>query len=213
MPPHEIAMAAEKVETELLGQQCGIQDQLCCAFGGINYIEMDEYPHANVVQLDIPDAVWRELERRLVLIYLGKSHTSSHVHEMVIASMEGLGPENNYLEALRATAPRARDALNAGDFSAFGQVMIDNNQAQRQLHPALVSAEADQVIEIARSHGAIGWKVNGAGGDGGSVTLLCGDRLDVKRTMIQEITAENPGFTHIPVQLSRRGLQVWRQSP
>jgi D-glycero-alpha-D-manno-heptose-7-phosphate kinase len=40
MSPHEIALAAQKVETELLGQQCGIQDQLCSAFGGINYIEM-----------------------------------------------------------------------------------------------------------------------------------------------------------------------------
>ena len=32
---------------------------------------------------------------------------------------------------------------------------------------ALVSDAALQVIDIARQHGAIGWKVNGAGGDGG----------------------------------------------
>jgi len=40
MTPHEIADAAQRVETEILGQQCGIQDQLCSAYGGINYIEM-----------------------------------------------------------------------------------------------------------------------------------------------------------------------------
>ena len=40
LAPHEVALAAQKVETELLGQQGGIQDQLCSAYGGINYIEM-----------------------------------------------------------------------------------------------------------------------------------------------------------------------------
>lgn len=33
MTPHEVALAAQKVETEMLHQQCGIQDQLCSAYG------------------------------------------------------------------------------------------------------------------------------------------------------------------------------------
>ena len=40
MTAHEVALAAQRIETEILGQQCGIQDQLCSAYGGINYIEM-----------------------------------------------------------------------------------------------------------------------------------------------------------------------------
>jgi D-glycero-alpha-D-manno-heptose-7-phosphate kinase len=131
---------------------------------------------------------------------------------MVIEAMEGLGPENRYLQALRTTAPRAREAVLAGDFAALGQAMIDNNQSQRELHAELVSAEADQVIEIARAQGAIGWKVNGAGGDGGSVTLLSGDRSDVKRAMIREIESQNPHFQHLPISLCRQGLQVWQYS-
>ena len=212
MSPHEIAEAAQKVETELLGQQCGVQDQLCSAYGGINYIEIEQYPHASVEQLQLSDKIHEELEQRLALIYLGKSHASSETHEMVIEAMEGLGPENRYLGALRATAPIARDAAVTGDFNALGQAMIENNRAQLELHSGLVSVEADQVIEIARAHGAIGWKVNGAGGDGGSVTLLSGGRSDEKRAMIREIEAESAGFKNIPIGLCRKGLQVWRQS-
>lgn len=211
MNPDEIAEAAWKVETELLGQQCGVQDQLGSAYGGINYIEIERYPHASVVQLQLSDKILEELERRLTLVYLGKSHASSKTHEMVIEEMEGLGPENRYLEALRATAPRARDAVCAGDFPALGQAMIDNHRAQRELHSGLISAEADQVIEIARAHSAVGWKVNGAGGDGGSLTLLSGGRLEEKQTMIREIEAENGGFIDIPIGLCRKGLQVWRE--
>jgi D-glycero-alpha-D-manno-heptose-7-phosphate kinase len=80
--------------------------------------------------------------------------------------------------------------------------MIDNLEAQRRLHPALISPDADRIIKIAREHGAIGWKVNGAGGDSGSLTLLCSARSDAKRAMIREIEAENPSYKNIPIYLS-----------
>jgi D-glycero-alpha-D-manno-heptose-7-phosphate kinase len=40
MTAHEAALAAQRIETELLHQQCGIQDQICSAYGGINYIDI-----------------------------------------------------------------------------------------------------------------------------------------------------------------------------
>jgi len=212
MTPHEVALAAQRVETELLGGQCGIQDQLCSAYGGINFIEMYQYPYASVSQIQVPNAIWWELERRLALIYLGKSHSSSDVHQMVIRGLENAGPDCTQLEDLRGTAARSRDAVYAGDFQAFGRAMADNTEAQRQLHPALVSAEADRIIEIARAHHALGWKVNGAGGDGGSLTLLCGENSQEKRAMLRAIEQENPLFKNIPIYLSRYGLRVWTQT-
>jgi D-glycero-alpha-D-manno-heptose-7-phosphate kinase len=211
MTPHEVALAAQRIETEILHQQCGIQDQLCAAYGGINYIEMHRYPHASVSRILVPDSIWWELERRLALIYLGKSHLSTEVHEMVIRALKDAGPDCVELEDLRATAPRSRDAVYAGDFAALGRAMIDNTEAQRRLHPALVSPDHQRIIEIARAHEAVGWKVNGAGGDGGSVTILCGGVSRVKRAMIREIEQENPLFKNIPIYLSRHGLRVWKE--
>ena len=212
MSPHEVALAAQKVETELLHQQCGIQDQLCSAYGGINFIEMQSYPHASVSPVLIPNATWWELERRLALIYLGNSHASSQVHEMVIHSLEDAGSDCTQLEDLRRTAESSKNALYNGDFSALGQAMVANNEAQRRLHPDLISPDADKIIQIARDHGAIGWKVNGAGGDGGSLTLLSGPRSDVKRMMISEIEAENQRYQQIPIYLSRYGLRAWENN-
>jgi len=211
MTPHEVASAAQKIETEMLGQQSGIQDQLCSAYGGINYIEMFHYPHASVSPIRVPNATWWELERRLALVYLGKSHRSSEVHEMVIRSLEDAGPDCKQLEDLRKTAARSRDALYAGDFAALGAAMIENTEAQARLHPAIVSADAARAIEIAKAHGALGWKVNGAGGDGGSLTILCDAAAQVKRAMLRSIEQENPRFKNIPIYLSRYGLCVWKQ--
>jgi D-glycero-alpha-D-manno-heptose-7-phosphate kinase len=211
MTPHEVASAAQKIETEMLGQQSGIQDQLCSAYGGINYIEMFHYPHASVSTIQVPNATWWELERRLALVYLGKSHRSTDVHEMVIRSLEDAGPDCKQLEDLRKTAARSRDALYAGDFAALGAAMIENTEAQSRLHPAIVSAEAVRVIEIAKAHGALGWKVNGAGGEGGSLTILCDAATQVKRAMLRAIEQENPRFKNISIYLSRYGLRVWKQ--
>ncbi len=211
MTPHEVASAAHRIETGMLGQQSGIQDQLCSAYGGINYIEMFQYPHASVSSIQIPNAAWWELERRLALIYLGKSHHSSDVHEMVIRSLENAGPDCQQLNDLRITAAKSRDALYNGDFFALGAAMVENTQAQSRLHPALISPEAASVIEIARKHNALGWKVNGAGGDGGSLTLLCDSIAQAKRAMLSDIEKENPLFKNIPVYLSRYGLRVWSQ--
>ena len=209
LSPHEVASAAQRIETEILKQQCGIQDQICSAYGGINYIEMFKYPHASVSSIIVPNSIWWELERRLALIYLGKSHSSSQIHQMVIRELENAGPDSPKLEALRATAPRSRDALYAGDFEALGKAMIDNTEAQRGLHPKLVSAEVEKIVQIAEAHGALGWKVNGAGGEGGSVTLLCGVRSHEKRALIKAVEETSPLFRNIPIYLSRQGLRVW----
>jgi D-glycero-alpha-D-manno-heptose-7-phosphate kinase len=211
MTPHEVAGAAQKIETEMLGQQSGIQDQLCSAYGGINFIEMFQYPHASVSPIQVPNVTWWELERRLSLVYIGKSHRSSDVHEMVIRGLENAGPDCRQLNDLRNTATKSRDALYAGDFAGLGAAMIENTEAQARLHPALIGPEARRVIEIARSHGAQGWKVNGAGGDGGSLTILSNQSTSTKRGMLATIEQENPHFKNIPIYLSRYGLRVWRQ--
>ena len=213
MTPHEVAAAAQYIETNMLHQQCGIQDQLCSAYGGINYIEMFNYPHASVSQIQVPNPIWWELERRLVLVYLGQSHDSSRIHEMVIRGLENAGPDCTQLADLRTTARKSRDAVYSGDFAALGQAMVENTAAQSRLHPALVNADAQKIIQIAREHGALGWKVNGAGGEGGSLTLLCNESSCNRRAMIREIEEENPAVQSIPIYLSRNGLRTWEYEP
>jgi D-glycero-alpha-D-manno-heptose-7-phosphate kinase len=209
MTAHEVAYAAHRVETVRLKLQSGIQDQLCSAYGGINFIEMFEYPHASVSQIRVPDRVWWELERRLALIFLGKTHSSSAVHQKVIADLEREGGASPRLAGLRRMAELSRDALYGGDFAALGRAMADNTALQSELHPELVSSDARQLITIAQEHGALGWKVNGAGGEGGSITLLCGDSASARRSLMRTIVQSNRLFQPIPIYLSRFGLRVW----
>ncbi len=79
---------------------------------------------------------------------------------------------------------------------------------QASLHPSLVNDVARRVMEVARAHGAAGWKVNGAGGDGGSVTLLCGPSPGARADLAQQVEAEVPGARVLSVRLSATGVQV-----
>ncbi len=169
-----LARAAHRVEHGLVGRQCGIQDQIAAAYGGIPWIEMDAFPEARVTRLALDPVVRQALAQRLVVVALEQSHDSAAVHEAVIARLEGTGPASPELAALRAAAEAGRDALLGGDLEAFGRAMESNTGAQAALHPDLVSPEAGRLIEIGRRHGAIGAKVNGAGGPGGSIAFLFG---------------------------------------
>jgi D-glycero-alpha-D-manno-heptose-7-phosphate kinase len=134
LTPHEVARAAHRIETELLKQQCGVQDQLASAYGGVNFIEILDYPHAIVSPISLPPATLWELEARLSLVFLGQSHSSSKVHQSVIAELEDAGPDAPKLQPLRETPIQARDALYAADFHALGRTMIANTDAQVALH-------------------------------------------------------------------------------
>ncbi len=207
LTPHEVASLAHALETEKLGLESGIQDQLCSAYGGVNFLEMQRFPHATVSNLRLADQVWWELEQRLAVVYIGTPHSSSQIHQQVIADLGDDPSQNPQLAAMRRLAREAKDAVLQGDLAALGDVMSRNTEQQRQLHPSLVCEQADEIISVGREFGIVGYKVNGAGGDGGSLTLLCdGDRAK-KRQMLAAL--ERVGYPHLPIYMSRRGLRVW----
>lgn len=196
--PREIAYEAFRLETDVLGLQSGTQDQLCAAFGGINYLRIDPFPDAAVTQLP----TWDELGSNLSLTFLGRAHNSSEVHDGVIARLDSLAGEPFTL--LRRAADAAHDAIMSQNLKAFGQAMIANTAAQTNLHPDVIGADALALIQSAKTSGALGWKVNGAGGDGGSVTVLF-DSPDEKAVFETNVPDH---YVVIPIRIADTGLAV-----
>jgi D-glycero-alpha-D-manno-heptose-7-phosphate kinase len=199
--PREVAAAAHRLEVDVLGAESGVQDQLSAACGGISSITIDPYPEAKVESLP----PWPELSDRLSLVFLGRPHESSALHEAVIEHVRRR-PSGSF-DRLRAAAHAARAAVLARDLAAFGAAMVANTDAQDSLHPALVGTDARRTIAIAQDSGALGWKVNGAGGDGGSVTFLSATP-EAKADLERRLAAANPHHTVLPVRISDHGLRT-----
>ena len=200
--PYEVARESQALEVEELGLECGVQDQLASAYVGVNYMDVT-YPHARVSPVALSAGTLCELEDRFVLVYTGRSHFSSEMHEKVIAEYEA-GHNRQYFQRLTECGVRGKESLLSGDLEAFAETMNQNWEAQKALHPDITTPEIEALHQAATAAGAIGFKANGAGG-GGTVTILAQRNRDhlVRRAV------EDLGMTLLPARIDFTGLRVW----
>jgi D-glycero-alpha-D-manno-heptose-7-phosphate kinase len=149
------------------------------------------------------------LGKRLLLVYLGRTHSSTAIHEEVIRSLDGADPAGSAaLEDLRRAAAAARDAVEAGDLAALGAAMQSNTEGQRRLHASLVGADAQRVIAAVAARGALGWKVNGAGGEGGSLAVLCPPEEAARAAIEAAIAQASSDCRVLPTSIATAGLNI-----
>lgn len=198
--PGALAAAAHEVELAL-GLQSGVQDQHAAAHGGCNRMTISPYPHTTVEPIALDPATLAALADRLVTVYLGRPHHSSSLHEHVIATLD-----RSKLDPLRAAACAAADALARGDLDGYGAALVANTEAQAALHERLVCDDARRLVALARAHGAAGWKVNGAGGDGGSTTVLAPADPDGRAAFVAAVDAVT-GWQRLPLRPAASGAR------
>ncbi len=202
--PDELASMAHGVELRA-GLQSGVQDQWAAAHGGVGDMAVD-YPGVRRTAIEVDDRTRAALDEGLVTVYLGRPHSSSQVHEQVIAGFAMQDP-TDVLNRLRFAALDAAAALRRGDLSAYVTALTDAHETIRTFHPDLISEDADRAVDLARQHGALGWKVNGAAGNGGSVTVVGPVDLEANRRMRAALAAVD-GWTLLDHRISDAGVLV-----
>ena len=182
---HDVAVEAHRLETST-GMQSGVQDHAAAAFGGVLVIDVD-YPGFAVRRVPVSDATLGALGARLQTVYLGRPHQSSAIHSEVIRRLEDSDPEP-FLRPIRELAISGAAALMSGDLDSYARILMASVEAQRTLDAELVSPDADRIVRWCAEFGA-GAKVNGAGGDGGSLTVLLPEGGDAAAELLRRIDA------------------------
>jgi D-glycero-alpha-D-manno-heptose-7-phosphate kinase len=214
-PPGASALAeqAHAVETVRAGRQAGVQDQWAAAFGGAGLLRVDPYPQSARRALELSDATQAALDVGLVTVVFAP-HDSSAVHAEVIDALGHLGGAADRIRAalhrLDELARQAADALERGDVEGWAHLLTEATEAQRALHPRLVGPAHTAAIEVARRAGASGWKVNGAGGDGGSLTVACPD-ADRAAAVRAALRAQDPSWQVLDLRVAP-GVAVQRDT-
>ncbi|MFW9822178.1 MAG: hypothetical protein ACFFE4_04550 [Candidatus Thorarchaeota archaeon] len=201
--PEEIAKIAHQLEVNELGLESGVQDQYAAALGGINFMEFS-YPSVELISIPIKDEKIFELERQLILIYLS-SRSSSEMHKAVIKNYKN-GDEKtlNSFEIIKDCARQMRTAINSRDLTTMGALMNKNWKAQKDLHRLMTNPTIDKAEKISINNGAIGFKLNGAGG-GGSATIL--SRVGKENTLKRKLT--EAGYQILSTKIDLKGVQTW----
>ena len=208
LTPHEVAKLAHSIETKELNLECGIQDQLSSAYGGINYIDMYSFPNASISQVPSSNSFLWDLEQRLVVVYIGTPHSSSEIHKKVIQNLGNNAESDHRLCDLRGLAKAAKNAVYSNNIFELGEIFNKNTEVQRALHKELICDKFEEIISIANDLNAIGCKVNGAGGDGGSIAILTDGDLGKKLKLMKIL--ESKKYHILPTRLSKHGLRVWK---
>jgi len=134
----EIACLAHRAETEKLGWQSGIQDQICAAYGGVCLIDMYSYPEAHVSKLKLRKQVRNSLNSRLCLICLGSEHSSSMLHEEGDKTPRKQRIRIHFITQNEGISPGGQTLFNGGRPGYFRE---DHEGKQRM--PAFAASGAD----------------------------------------------------------------------
>lgn len=171
-PPSSIerrAALARDLEARLMSLPTGTQDHYAALLGGA--LEIVHRPGGET---------WRSLEidldrvgRSLLVIYTGESHFSASNNWQVIRRrLDGDRRTADLFDGIAAVTERLVAALEAGDLAAVGGLMSEEWSLRRRLADGVSTPVIERLLDQARSCGAWGGKVCGAGG-GGCIALLC----------------------------------------
>lgn len=203
--PYQYAELASSIERHELGILGGKQDHYASAVGGISYMEF-QGEEVKTSPLKLPSRIRYELEKNLVLCYTGQSRLSGDIHKNVTqAYKSGDAGVRTALNRLKAIAESTKNALIRGRLTDFGELLTENWQNQKKLHPSVTNEQIDKLFKIANENGAIGGKACGAGG-GGCLLFYCQPTRE--HNVRQKL--EEAGTQIIDFNFDFDGLQVWR---
>lgn len=193
----KLAEEAIAVEQNVLQETVGIQDQIACAWGGLNMIEIDAEGGYGIIPIVLPEDRIEALESRLMLYYTG---IQRHASEIAKAQIENTERNTDYLKCIAAQVPEAAEILRNGELDRFGVLLNTAWCFKRQLSDKISSPEIDRFYDAALSAGALGGKVLGAGGGGFMLFYVPPEHQAAVRGAV--------GLFDIPVKFESGGSQV-----
>jgi D-glycero-alpha-D-manno-heptose-7-phosphate kinase len=194
-------LAAESLylEQDVLKETVGSQDQVCAAYGGLNRINFLQNGDFSVHPMTLTEERLTELNSNLMLFYTGVKRTAATVASSYVANME---ERATLLRQMHGYVDKSCEILNSGQsLAAFGEMLHQAWQAKRALSDKVSNAQVDGLYEDARTAGALGGKLLGAGGGGFLLLFVPPERQAKVRKQLNRLI-------HVPFEMEFSGSQV-----
>jgi D-glycero-alpha-D-manno-heptose-7-phosphate kinase len=201
----ELARHAIHVEQDLISENVGSQDQVSAAFGGFNRVTFRPDGAFDVVPVILPSFRRQELHGHLMLCFTGFSRFASEVAKSTIANFDARRAQ------LARMAQMVDEAIRilrepAQPIAEFGRLLHESWQHKRSLSDRVSTGDIDAIYEAARSAGALGGKLMGAGG-GGFMLLFAPPDAQAR------IRARLSKLVHVPFEFEPSGSRVVLYQP
>jgi D-glycero-alpha-D-manno-heptose-7-phosphate kinase len=196
---HQLATEAIHVEQERLKETVGSQDQVMAAYGGLNHVSFLQSGEVAVRPIIMPAQRLAQLNAHLMLVYTGIRRTACQVADTYVSNIQN---QQRQLRMLQGLVEEALAVLS-GDRNLidFGTLLHEAWQVKRNLSQKVSNDVVDDIYKTARSAGAVGGKLLGAGGGGFMLLFVPPEQqLQVKQ--------ELAGLLHVPFKFEFSGSQI-----
>jgi D-glycero-alpha-D-manno-heptose-7-phosphate kinase len=199
-PAQELAGEACRIELEALGKPIGKQDQYAAALGGMNLIEFKADGTVVPEPVVAPEQHLAAFHRSLMLFYTGAPRGGD---EPLAEQSKAVGAGEHVDEMLemRDLVYKLRDAIQAGDVEEIGGLLHRNWELKRSASPNSSTDAIDGMYDQARSAGAWGGKLLGAGGGG---FLLISAPPDAHAS-VRRVLGD---YREVPFRFAARGAHI-----
>ena len=171
----EVLLTAMNVEAQVIHVPTGAQDYRPALYGGVSAVELDA-TGVRRVKLDVPAAA---LGARIVVAYTGASRNSGiNNWDVMKRRIDGDPAVIAAFDGIRDAAAGMRSALSAQDWPEAGRQLDAEWKHRTALAPGVTTPEITALLAAARSAGAMGGKVCGAGGGGCLFCLVAPERKE-----------------------------------
>lgn len=169
-----VAQLAYTTERRDFGARIGLQDHVAAVYGGLVRLRITKTDEVSVVEeTTLLENARRMCEQSFLLMDTTIRRSAGAVLSGLASALE-MGTEGavSRVAAIGSLLPDIQAAIAAHDVRGMGELMHRHWEAKRVMNQRASGSLIDGVYERARSSGAYGGKVVGAGA-GGFLLLLC----------------------------------------
>jgi D-glycero-alpha-D-manno-heptose-7-phosphate kinase len=163
--PEWLAREAIRIEQEVIREKVGSQDQIWAAYGGTNLIRFSPDNYFRVSPIIMSHERRSELQSHLMLFFTRSTRIAATVASEQIAN---LSLHEQQLNQIQSIAYEAAAILTDPQRSvrAIGPLLHESWLLKKELAQSVSTPLVDELYDAARSAGALGGKLLGAGGGG-----------------------------------------------
>jgi len=181
--PRELAEQACHIEIDLLGEPVGKQDQYIASFGGLTCFTFNSDGQVDVEPLRLAPETLHNLEDNLLLFFTGRIRKASDIlrDQDKRCRQEDRDMVAN-LHFVKQLGYDSKRALERGDLTCFAALMDMHWEHKKARCPAVSNSHVDEIYQLARTRGALGGKLIGAGG-GGFLMFYTEEKTRLRRAL------------------------------
>ena len=170
---YDIAHLAYEIERNELNMAGGRQDQYAATFGGVNFMEFSADDKVIVNPLRIKQQYLFELENNLVLYYTSTSRESAKIIEKQKLNVKEKKDKSiEAMHQLKQQAQMMKEALLKGRVHEIGEILDFGFRQKKEMAEGISNSLMEDIYSAAKTAGATGGKISGAGG-GGFMIFYC----------------------------------------